>query len=127
MLLYNKISPGADPTTSEFTTTTPALLKAKAFLKWEKSALTLKPRYAFCCVVKLYNAGVVIHDRRIGSNFPSDRRMRLDDIVWQENNDSVMRSYVTDSYIKMMLLTLVEKQLPVLVLHKIKTDWVSYS
>jgi hypothetical protein len=38
-----------------------------SIFKWQINIFILKTRYAICCFVKFYNAGVVTHDRRIGS------------------------------------------------------------
>jgi hypothetical protein len=37
------------------------------FLQWRKIVFILKTRYAICCDVNFYNAGVVTRDHRIGS------------------------------------------------------------
>jgi hypothetical protein len=62
-LLRNFLSakiPGANSTTSEFTTTAPALFKVEEYI------FIFKTHNATRGVVNFYNAGIVTHDRRIG-------------------------------------------------------------
>jgi hypothetical protein len=51
------VFPGANPTTSEFTTTAPASFKA------EGNIFVFKMHYSDCGVVNIYNAGIVHNSR----------------------------------------------------------------
>jgi hypothetical protein len=55
--------PGDDLATSEFTTTTPVF-----FTQVDENIFVFKTHEATRGVVNFYNAGVVTHDRRIGSS-----------------------------------------------------------
>jgi hypothetical protein len=66
--------PGANPTTSEFTTTAPALQQASAFFKVEEIIVAFETHYIggvvnfySAEVVNFYCAGVTTHDSGIGS------------------------------------------------------------
>jgi hypothetical protein len=59
-------SPGANPNAFDFTTTTPELCKAGAFFQSRKKYFCFQNET--CGAVKIHNAGVANHNRRIGSS-----------------------------------------------------------
>jgi hypothetical protein len=56
---FLKDDTGANRTTFEFTTTTPALCQVGAFLNDGKFNFILQTRYSIRCIVHFYSAGVV--------------------------------------------------------------------
>jgi hypothetical protein len=70
-----KTRKGANPTTSEFTTTTPALKKARAFLQRRRKHFCFPNALGYSCVVNfyIYNASAVKIYKATSSRFENKK------------------------------------------------------